>query len=92
MKQHLFSERTVSLFGCPQVTVTPVPLLAEIVEQGNLRADDADLAALTRLLLAAEVSPGAACKATCPAAGWWGPCCHLPTHPPARLPSAAARI
>ena len=38
------------------------PVLAEILGRGSLRADDADLEALTRLMVVARVSAGASLK------------------------------
>ena len=65
------------------------PALMEMLGRGGFEPDyAADLEAVTRLMLVASVSLGAALGASSSAAGWLGP----PTCLPARLHSVAARL
>ena len=71
-----------------QAMVTAEPaLLTEILGRGGFEADEADLAAIARLMLAAHVSTGEAPQASSFAAV--PPAC-LPACPPTRLPASAA--
>ena len=48
--------RALAPSRCPQVALAPERVLPETLERGSLKADDADLEALARLLLVAMVS------------------------------------